>query len=45
MGSADNLNKVYIMMEWLCLENSDVYLKPGPFMLDYVTWNDGSDAI
>ena len=36
MGNADNLNKIYIMMEWVSAEMTDVYLKPGPFMLDYV---------
>ena len=34
MGNADCLNKVYLMLEYLSVETTDVYLKPCAFMLD-----------
>ena len=45
MGNADCLNKVYLMLEYVCAETTDTYLKPGPFMLENCSWNDGSDNI
>lgn len=45
MGNADVLNKCYLMLEYYCSSTSDVYLKPAPFMLEYVQWNDGSDSV
>ena len=45
MGNSDTIKKVYLMCEWINNVEEDVQLKAGPFFLENVTWNDGSDNI
>ena len=45
MGNADLLHKIYLVMDFSCTDVNATSLKPGPFMLDYVNFNDGSDNV
>jgi len=45
MGNSDTIKKIYLVCEFFNNIEEDILLKSGPFFLDGVTWNDGSDNI